>query len=101
MKRPSISSYHQNGGSAKPSEKPRMTIRTCPECGRKSMEIIRGDYLTPKGYLILDLERYQCLSCKAEMFDTEAMTRIIKEGTLAAKPSRRTPTIKNLEPNNA
>lgn len=78
-----------------------LNIETCPECGQKSIKLVVSDHRTEMGFLIPDLERFHCSSCGAEFFDTAAMTRIMKEGTLAAKPSRRIASKRVLEPNNA
>jgi len=56
---------------------PRNTVKdldtlSCPECG-KAMIRVKNSALLQDGVVIPDLERWQCLSCKANFFDLEAM----------------------------
>ena len=102
MKTLSISSSRRRALSPKREvQQHKLVIETCPECGHKAIARITNDYLTEMGFLIPDLERFHCNSCGAEFFDSEAMTRIVNEGRLAAKPSRRTTMKKTAEPNHA
>ena len=51
-------------------------FKTCPECGKKSIQPIQDDYLEEDGVVIPSLEYFQCASCKAVFFDDAAMRRI-------------------------
>lgn len=65
-------------------------IRTCHECGNKSMHRVQEDHTTEMGYLIRNLDFYKCSDCGEKLFDPDAMDRILKEGRLADKrPNRR------------
>ena len=103
MKKPTTSSSHPSDPSDEfmPCELPLPKIKTCPECGAKSIERIRSDYLTEKGFLIPDLERFHCNTCESDFFDIDSMTRVIEEGTLADRKARRTTRKRTVESKDA
>jgi len=80
---------------------PELNLKSCPECGKKSIKRVRSDYKTEMGYKIPDLERWHCSSCGAVFFDINAMTRMISEGRLKEKKRRQTRSKKVLEPKDA
>ncbi|MFH1563180.1 MAG: hypothetical protein ABIF11_07180 [Nitrospirota bacterium] len=45
----------------------------CPECGQITMKHIRGTCKLQDGTVIMNLEHFQCSSCKANFFDDTAM----------------------------
>jgi len=103
MKKPFTSSAHPRGPLRKsiPCELHLPKIKSCPECGQEAIEWICSDYRTEMGFRINDLERWHCSACGAEFFDADAMTRVIKEGSLANRTGRRTAIRKTPEPKNA
>ena len=47
------------------------SISPCPECGQISMIRTKGDCKLKDGFMVPDLERWQCSSCKANFFEVE------------------------------
>ena len=51
--------------------KDKTAVLPCPECGQISMIRTKGDCKLKDGFMVPDLERWQCSSCKANFFEVE------------------------------
>jgi len=75
-----MSLSHQSVQRTKPlknSLKKSQTI-VCPECENQTMELVGGPYTLADGTFFEDLERWQCYSCHAILFDIPVAKQIVE-----------------------
>lgn len=91
-----MSSYPQNVSSIESpwTEEELNQTYLCHECGKEAVRLVRNDYVLMDGTIIPDLERLQCASCGANMFDLAAMRRIREVRSSQTKHRTRRRTIR-------
>ena len=65
-------------------------LKQCPSCGKRSLKLVRTDYVLRAGgkeLFVPKLERYECASCDEVLFDEEGGRRI-DEARAALRPAR-------------
>jgi len=75
-----MSSSHQSVQRTKPlkgSFKNSQTL-VCPECEKRTMELVGGPYTLSDGTFFEDLERWQCYSCHTILFDIPSARQIVE-----------------------